>query len=143
VTHDTDTLNFNTAISQMMIFLNEVSKLETVPRALWRPFVQMLSPYAPHLGDELWEKLQDTDVSISKVTWPSYEEALTLDEEKEIVVQVNGKIRERFVIPAGTVDQILKDRALAMPKVQEWISGKDVAKVVVVKDKLVNIVLAR
>lgn len=156
VTRDTDSLNFNTAISQMMIFLNEVSKLETVPLALWKPFVLMLAPYAPHLGEELWEKVQPAAGnfaagnfaagnfaagSISKVSWPAYDEALTLDEEKEIVVQVNGKIRERFVVPAGTGDQILKNRAQALPKVQEWIVGKEVAKVVVVKDKLVNIVL--
>ena len=147
VTHDTDTLNFNTAISQMMIFLNDVSKLEKLPRKLWEPFVLLLSPYAPHLGEELWEKLNQSKngsakgLSVSKVSWPLYEEALTLDEEKEIVVQVNGKIRDKFVLPAGSAEEVLRENALASPRVQEWIAGKSVAKVIVVKDKLVNIVV--
>ncbi len=147
VTHDTDTLNFNTAISQMMIFLNDVSKLEQVPRKLWEPFVLMLSPYAPHLGEELWEKLGQSenapakDLSVSKVSWPVYDEALTLDDEKEIVVQVNGKIRDKFVLPAGSPEESMREKALASPRVQEWIAGKSVAKVIVVRDKLVNIVV--
>jgi len=147
VTRDTDTLNFNTAISQMMIFLNDVSKLEQVPRKLWEPFVLMLSPYAPHLGEELWEKLglsknaSAKDSSVSKVSWPNYDEALTLDDEKEIVVQVNGKIRDKFVLPAGSPEESMREKALASPRVQEWIAGKSVAKVIVVRDKLVNIVV--
>ncbi|MDX9826283.1 MAG: leucine--tRNA ligase [Spirochaetia bacterium] len=160
VTHDTDTLNFNTAISQMMIFLNDVSKLEQVPRNLWEPFVIMLSPYAPHLGEELWERLNKSagvlaragqgkdgkkselkGESVSRVSWPLYDENLTLDDEKEIVVQVNGKIRDKFVLPAGSAEESMREKALASPRVQEWIAGKSVAKVIVVKDKLVNIVV--
>ena len=162
VTHDTDTLNFNTAISQMMIFLNDVSKLEQVPRNLWEPFVIMLSPYAPHLGEELWERLNKSagvlaragqgkdgkkselkGESVSRVSWPLYDENLTLDDEKEIVVQVNGKIRDKFVLPAGSAEESMREKALASPRVQEWIAGKSVAKVIVVKDKLVNIVVKR
>ena len=147
VSHDTDTLNFNTAISQMMIFLNEVSKLEQLPRKLWEPFVLLLSPYAPHLGEELWEKLNiSKDVSakgssVSKAAWPMYDEALTLDEEKEIVVQVNGKIRDKIVLPAGSDEETLREKALASAKVQEWTAGKTITKLIVVKDKLVNIVV--
>jgi leucyl-tRNA synthetase len=141
VSHDTDTLNFNTAISQMMIFLNDLSKLETVPLSLWKPFVLLLSPYAPHLGEELWEKLGSNGESVSKASWPCYDEALTLDEEKEIVVQVNGKIRERFVVDAGTKDEVLKEKALDLPKVRDWVGKKEILKVIVVKDKLVNIVV--
>ena len=140
VTVDTDTLNFNTAISQMMIFLNEVSKLDIVPRSLWKSFVLMLAPYAPHLGEELWERLGHGE-SLAKAVWPIYDEALTLDEQKEIVVQVNGKIRERLTVASGTDEASLKAAALALPKVIEWIGGKEVAKVIVVKDKLVNIVV--
>ena len=157
-----DTLNFNTAISQMMIFLNDVSKLEQVPRNLWEPFVIMLSPYAPHLGEELWERLNKSagvlaragqgkdgkkselkGESVSRVSWPLYDEHLTLDDEKEIVVQVNGKIRDKFVLPAGSAEESMREKALASPRVQEWIAGKSVAKVIVVKDKLVNIVVKR
>ena len=139
VTHDTDTMNFNTAISQMMIFLNEVSKLDAVPVALWKPFVLLLSPYAPHLAEELWEKLGNRE-SLARESWPSFNEALTRDDEKEIVVQVNGKIREKFMIAAGSSDAILRETALTLPKVGEWLSGKEIVKVIVVKDKLVNIV---
>lgn len=140
VTADTATLNFNTAISQMMIFLNETGKLEKMPRALWEPFVLLLAPYAPHLGEELWEKLGHQE-SVSKASWPTYEESLTLDDQKEIVVQVNGKIRERFAVQAGTAEERLKAMAMALPKVQEWIADKEIAKVIVVRDKLVNVVV--
>ncbi len=140
VTTDTDTLNFNTAISQMMIFLNDVSKLEAVPRALWEPFVLMVAPYAPHVGEEMWERLGRKD-SVARAAWPLYDEALTLDEQKEVVVQVNGKIRERITVAAGTEAADLEASARALPKVIEWIGGKRIAKVIVVKDKLVNIVV--
>ena len=140
VTADTATLNFNTAISQMMIFLNETGKLEKMPRALWEPFVLLLAPYAPHLGEELWEKLGHQE-SVSKASWPTYDESLTLDDQKEIVVQVNGKIRERFAVQTGTSEESLKTTALNLPKIQEWIAGKEIAKVIVVRDKLVNVVV--
>jgi len=140
VTVDTDTLNFNTAISQMMIFLNETSKLDSLPRSLWEPFVVMLAPYAPHLGEELWERLGHAE-GVSRAAWPVYDEALTLDDEKEIVVQVNGKIRDRFTAAAGSAEDALRETALAMPKVREWTEGKQIAKVIVVRDKLVNIVV--
>jgi leucyl-tRNA synthetase len=141
VSHDTDTLNFNTAISQMMIFLNEISRLEVLPLSLWKPFVLLLAPYAPHIGEELWEKLGSDGLSVSRAPWPGYEEALTLDEEKEIVVQVNGKIRERFIVAAGTNDETLKATALDLPKVRDWVGKNKILKIVVVKDKLVNIVV--
>ena len=140
VATDTSTLDFNTAISQMMIFCNEVSKLEPMPRKLWEPFVLLVAPYAPHIAEELWEKLGHK-ASLARESYPSWDEALCADEEKEIVVQVNGKIREKFVAAAGTEAAILEATAKALPKVQEWIGGKEVAKVIVVKDKLVNIVV--
>lgn len=140
VTGDTATLNFNTAISQMMIFLNDVAKLETIPRALWEQFVLLLAPYAPHLGEELWERLGHSE-SVAREAWPSYDESLTRDDEKEIVVQVNGKIRERFMIPSGSDETALRETALGLPKVKEWLSGKKIAKVIVVRDKLVNVVV--
>jgi leucyl-tRNA synthetase len=140
VSGDTSTLDFNTAISQMMIFCNEIGKLESLPRKLWEPFVLILSPYAPHLGEELWEKLGHAK-SLARETWPVYDEALCADEVKEIVAQVNGKIRDRFTVPAGSPEKQLEATALALPKIREWTDGKQVAKVIVVKDKLVNIVV--
>ena len=140
VATDTSTLDFNTAISQMMIFCNEVSKLEAMPRKLWEPFVLLVAPYAPHIAEELWEKLGHK-ASLAREPYPAWDEALCADDEKEIVVQVNGKIREKFVAAAGTESASLEATARSLPKVQEWIAGKEVAKVIVVKDKLVNIVV--
>jgi len=140
VSGDTATLNFNTAISQMMIYSNELIKLESVPPSLWQPLVIMLSAYAPHLGEELWEKLGHKG-SVSKHTWPSYDESLTVDEEVTIVVQVNGKIRDKFGAAHNTASQELEKTARALPGIQKWISGKTIAKAIVVPDKLVNIVL--
>jgi leucyl-tRNA synthetase len=140
VTGDTSTLNFNTAISAMMIYANELQKLESIPRALWEPLVLMLAPYAPHLAEELWEKAGHGK-SLVRESWPEFDEALCADDTKEIVVQVNGKIRERFTAAAGTAQDELQKTALAMPKVVEWTGGKEIAKVIVVKDKLVNIVV--
>ena len=139
VTGDTATLNFNTAISAMMIYVNELGRPETLARSLWEPLVLLLAPYAPHLAEELWEKAGHAH-GLSREAWPAFDEALCADETKEIVAQVNGKIRERFEVPAGTPEAELKARAMALPKVAAWIRGKRVLKVVVVKDKLVNVV---
>ncbi|MDR2134449.1 MAG: leucine--tRNA ligase, partial [Treponema sp.] len=107
VSGDTANLNFNTAISQMMIYSNELAKLTELPRDLWEPLVIMLSAYAPHLGEELWEKLGHAE-SVSKTAWPVCDERLTVDEEVTIVVQVNGKIRDRFTAAAGTPKEALE-----------------------------------
>jgi leucyl-tRNA synthetase len=140
VTGDTSTLNFNTAISAMMIYANELQKLESIPCSLWEPLVLMLAPYAPHLAEELWEEAGHRK-SLIRESWPEFDEALCADDTKEIVVQVNGKIRERFTAAAGAAQDELQKTALAMPKVVEWTDGKEIAKVIVVKDKLVNIVV--
>ncbi len=140
VTDDTATLNFNTAISQMMIYSNELAKLETIPRAAWEPFVLLLVPYAPHLGEELWEKLGH-EGSVSKASWPTYREELTHDEEKEIVVQVNGKVRSKFTAPAGAPKEQLIEMAKRAEKIPEWLSGKEIVKAIAVQDKLVSFVV--
>ncbi len=148
VTGDTSTMNYNTAISQMMVYSTELAKLDSLPRPLYEPLVLMLAPYAPHLAEELWEKLGhrgglagNPARGIAMASWPTWDEALAADDEKEIVVQVNGKIRERFSAAAGTEVDALEATAKAMPKVQEWIAGKSIVKVIVVKDKIVNIVV--
>ncbi|AEF81610.1 leucine--tRNA ligase [Leadbettera azotonutricia] len=139
VGQDTDTLNFNTAISQMMIYSNELAKLAEVPRSLWEPLVQMIAPYAPHLGEELWERLGHKE-SISKTQWPVYDEKLCVESEATIVVQVNGKIRDKFTAPVGTAKAELEKTALALPGTVKWTDGLTVVKVITVQDKLVNIV---
>ncbi|MCR5494722.1 MAG: leucine--tRNA ligase [Treponema sp.] len=140
VTEDTATLNFNTAISQMMIFINELSKLETIPTAIWTDFVKVLSPYAPHLCEELWEKLGNKE-SIAYVQWPKANDAWTVDSEKTIVVMVNGKLRGKFQAASGTSDEELVKAAKANEDAKKFIDGKEIVKQIVVKDKLVNFVV--
>ncbi|HRS04076.1 MAG TPA: class I tRNA ligase family protein, partial [Treponema sp.] len=140
VTDDTATLNFNTAISAMMVYSSELTKLEKLPRSFWEPLVQMVGPYAPHLAEELWEKLGHQE-SISKSQWPRYDGSLAADNEATIVVQVNGKIRDKFTAPVGTAKSELEKTALALPGIQKWLEGVTIAKVISVPDKLVNIVV--
>jgi leucyl-tRNA synthetase len=140
VTDDTATLNFNTAISAMMVYSSELARLEKLPRPFWEPLVQMVGPYAPHLAEELWEKLGHQE-SVSKSQWPRYDASLAADNEATIVVQVNGKIRDKFTAPIGTAKAELEKTALALPGIQKWLQGVTIAKVISVPDKLVNIVV--
>jgi len=140
VTEDTASLDFNTAISAMMIYSNELSKLNVLPRAMWEPFVIMVSAYSPHLGEELWEKLGHKK-SVALSVWPSYDCALTHDDQVTVVVQVNGKIRDKFTAAAGTGKEELEKTALALPGLQKWIESQTVKKLITVPDKLVNIVV--
>lgn len=139
VTEDIENLRFNTAISQLMIFVNEAYKADELPRKAMENFVQMLSPFAPHIAEELWEKLGHKE-TITYEPWPTYDEAWTVDQEVEIVVQVNGKIAERLSIPADTDTSEMERIALDLDKIKEMIEGKTVRKVIAVKGKLVNIV---
>lgn len=140
VTDDLDNLRFNTAISQLMIFINDAYKAEELPHQAMENFVQMLSPLAPHIAEELWQRLGHEE-SITYVAWPTYDEALTVDDEVEIVVQVNGKIVQRIMIAKETDETAMQEKAMAEPAVQDAMSGKAVRKVIAVKGKLVNIVV--
>ena len=140
VTADTATLNFNTAISQMMIFINEISKLDSVPKAMWQDFVKILSPYAPHLGEELWQKLGNKG-SIAYVQWPVVNEDFAKDEEKTIVVMINGKLRGKFKAEPGASDETLRKEAESNEDAKKFLEGKTIVKCVIVKDKLVNFVV--
>ncbi|NQX57765.1 leucine--tRNA ligase [Paenibacillus qinlingensis] len=140
ITEDFDALRFNTAISQMMIFVNEAYKTERLPLEAMKNFVQMLSPIAPHLAEELWEKLGGVE-SITYEAWPAYDEAWTVDNEVEIVVQINGKIVDRVMISKDTDEAAMEKMAFELDKVKEATAGKAVRKLIVVKGKLVNIVV--
>lgn len=140
VSDDTATLNFNTAISAMMVYSSELAKLEKLPLSFWEPLVQLVAPYAPHLAEELWEKLGHTEL-VSKSQWPRYDAGLAADREATIVVQVNGKIRDKFVTPIGTDRTELEKAALELPAIQKWLTGTTIVKVISVPDKLVNIVV--
>ena len=140
VTADTASLNFNTAISQMMIFINEISKLDSVPKAIWQDFVKILSPYAPHLGEELWHKLGNNE-SIAYVQWPVVNEDFAKDEEKTIVVMINGKLRGKFKAAPDSSDETLRSAAENNEDAKKFLKGKTIVKCVIVKDKLVNFVV--
>ncbi len=140
VTDDTATINLNTAISQMMIFTNELAKKDSFPKAVWADFIKLLSPYAPHLAEELWQKLGNTN-TISYETWPAYSAALCADDSCTVVVQVNGKIRDKFETAVGTDKAALEKIALATAGAQRFMEGKAPKKVIVIQDKLVNIVV--
>jgi leucyl-tRNA synthetase len=139
VGEDYEALRFNTAISQMMIFVNEAYKTESLPKEAMTHFVQMLSPIAPHIAEELWELLGNTG-SVSYVAWPEYDVSLTVDAEVEIVVQVSGKIADRLNIAADLDEEGMQALALESEKVKELLAGKTIRKVIAVKGKLVNIV---
>jgi len=140
VTEDTSSLNFNTAISAMMIYSNELAKLSEIPQGLWEPLVKMLCVYAPHLGEELWEMAGHKD-SVGSCSWPQYEEKLTQEDTVTIVVQVNGKIRDKFTANFGTAKEDLEKKALSMPGIIKWTEGQKIQKIICVADKLVNIVV--
>ncbi|URJ44572.1 leucine--tRNA ligase [Paenibacillus polymyxa] len=139
VTEDLDALRFNTAISQLMIFTNDAYKADLLPRAAMENFVQMLSPLAPHLAEELWQLLGHND-SITYAAWPAYDEAWTVDAEVEIVVQVNGKIVQRATIAKDLDAKAMEAFAVSLDNVQQALAGKTIRKVIAVPSKLVNIV---
>lgn len=140
VTNDIETLNFNTAISQMMVFVNEFLNLEVKPRKAMETFVLLLSPFAPHLAEELWQKLGHSH-TLAYESWPSYDESKIKEETVEIVVQVNGKVRSKFQAPMNLDDEKVKELALNEDAVKRHIDGKQILKVVVVKNRLVSVVI--
>jgi leucyl-tRNA synthetase len=140
VEQDTEKLCFNTAISQMMIFVNEATGAKTLPQETLELFLQVLAPYAPHLAEELWEKLGHRDL-VCKRTWPQYEMGLVTDSSVTIIIQVNGKLRDKFEAPRDSAEPELQRLALESAKVQEVLLGATPKRVIVVKNRLVNIVL--
>ena len=135
---DTDALAFNTAIAQMMICVNELTAQETRPRAVLKPFVLLLAPYAPHLAEELWSKLGHAQ-TLAYEAFPTFDAALLVEDTVQIVVQINGKIRARLDVPTQLAKAELERLALAQPDVQAALAGKSVKKVIIVPGKLVNI----
>jgi len=139
VTDDLDGMRFNTAIAAMMELTNHLTKSEVRPRSVLEPFVLILSPFAPHLAEELWQALGHQDTLAYK-DWPKYDPALTKSDQIEVAVQVNGKVRSKLTVPADVTEEALREAALKDPRVTESLAGKTVRKVIVVPRKLVNIV---
>ena len=138
VSEDIDSLSFNTAISQMMIFINECYKADHVYQLYLENFVKMFACFAPHLGEELWTILTGKQ-GISFEKWPSYDESKMAEDTVTIVVQVNGKLRSKFEMAKDSDQQVLKDKAIE--SVPNYTNGKQIMKVIVVANKLVNIVV--
>jgi leucyl-tRNA synthetase len=140
VTEDLEALRFNTAIAQMMVFTNEVTKLKTRQRGLLEPFVLLLSPFAPHIAEELWERLGKAP-SVATQPWPQYDPALVASERLTIPIQVNGKLRSKIEVPADSSEEQVVSLARQDAKLSEWLQGKTPRKVIYVEKKLVNFVV--
>jgi leucyl-tRNA synthetase len=141
VTEDLDGMAFNTAISAMMEFSNHLTKQEVRPRSVLAPFVLLLSPFAPHIAEELWRALGYTG-TLAYEPWPIYDEALTREDQIEVPVQVNGKVKSKLLVSPDIGKEELEKRALADERIRAQINGKQVRKVIVVPQKLVNIVVS-
>ncbi len=136
---DIEVMKFNTAISQMMIFLNVFEKEKIISKDVYKIFVRLLAPFAPHVTEEIW-KLLGGENSIHKESWPLYDEEKTVDTVMTIVVQVNGRVRGEFQVSRNEEDSIVKEKAQALDKVQGWVQYQTIKKVIYVPGKLVNIV---
>ena len=149
VTEDIESFSFNTAISQMMIFVNAFTNIEMIPLSAMRTFLILLNPFAPHIASELSERLNakfaDMRGDITEHAWPSYDEQLLVEDEVEIVIQVNGKVRDRMKMPVDASREDVEQAALARPKVQSVVGDAltPYLKVIVVPNKVANVVIPK
>ncbi len=140
VTDDFEKMKFNTAIATMMSLVNDFYKAEKVTKGEYRTLITLLNPVAPHVTEELWEMYGDGGILATKA-WPEFDEAKTIDDEIEVVVQINGKIRDKIMVPNGASREDMEKIAMEADKVREMVDGKTIVKVICVPGKLVNIVI--
>ncbi len=136
---DIEDMKFNTAISSLMILVNELEKLENISKENYEILIRLISPFIPHIGEELWSILGNKK-SVSLSSWPKYDKNKTVEDNITIVVQINGKVRSSFTISISESDDKVKEMALNMDEIKKWTEGKEIKKVIFVKGKLVNIV---
>jgi leucyl-tRNA synthetase len=136
---DIESFGFNTAISAMMILVNHLGKETVRPKTVLEKLVLILAPFAPHIAEELWERLDHTE-SLAYESWPEYDKELIKEKEIELAVQVKGKIKDRIVVSADADEEQIKQKALSCEKVIAAMSGKEPKKIIVIKSRLVNIV---
>ena len=141
VTEDYETLNFNTAISQMMIFVNAVYKEKTWNIEYAKNFIKLLNPIAPHITEEIWSEVFNNTETIAYEPWPKYDQSKIVDDTYEMVVQVNGKLRGKIEVPTSYSEEEMKAIAKEIENVKDKIEGKTIVKEIVVPKKLVNIVV--
>ncbi|WP_342603258.1 leucine--tRNA ligase [Peribacillus sp. FSL E2-0159] len=139
VTENYEELKFNTAISQLMVFINDAYKTDSLPKVYIEGFVKLLAPVAPHIAEELWSILGHSE-SITYGTWPAFDEAKLVDNEVEIVIQINGKVKTKLMVPTDTTKEKLEEIAMGDDSIKEQIDGRTIRKVIAVPGKLVNIV---
>ena len=137
---DIETFGYNTAISTMMILINHLTKQDICPRSVIEKFVLILAPFAPHIAEELWQRLGATD-TLAYEPWPLYDKELIKEKEVELAIQVLGKIKDRIVVPADADEEQIKEKALAGEKVQAALAGREPKKIIVIKSRLVNIIV--
>ena len=140
VTDDYDRMKFNTGIAALMSFINDVMKVEKINKAEFKTFITLLNPVAPHITEELWQ-VAGFEGALSDTLWPEYDEAKTVDDEVEVVVQINGKIRDKMMIAADLTPQQMQEAALENDRIKELTEGKQIVKVIAVPKKLINIVV--
>ena len=145
VTEDLDGMRFNTAISAMMVFINEAMTWQTKPLSVLKPFLQLLAPFAPHIAEELWARLHSTfgqaATSLAYAPWPKFDAALLVESEIELPVQVNGKFRDTIKVAVDADNTTIEAAAKANEKVQQFIAGKAIKKVIIVPKKMVNLIV--
>jgi leucyl-tRNA synthetase len=140
VGEDIEALSFNTAIAQMMIFVNAFTGLQEKPISALRTLLQLLNPFAPHVTEELWNQMGCSGL-LADQAWPEFDPQALVEDELELVVQINGKLRDKLVVPRTASSMEIEAAALASPRAQEWTAGKTIRKIIVVPGKLVNIVV--
>ena len=140
VTRDIEALSFNTGIARMMEFVNFFTKETIRPKSGMESLVLLLSPYAPHMAEELWQALGN-EQSIAKHPWPSYDESLTRLSEIEVPLQINGKLRAKLIVPAESSAEQMEQAARSHEKLAEWLDGKQIVKAIVVPGRMVNFVV--
>jgi len=140
VTEDIESMGFNTAISSIMILINEIEKEDKVTRSTYEIILKLIAPFAPHVTEELWNMLGNND-SIHSTKWPIHDESKLLESNVKIVIQINGKMRGEMVVASNMDEAKLEEMALNMDEIKKWLVDKIVIKVIVIKNKLVNIVI--
>ncbi len=140
VSEDIEKMRFNTAVAQMMVLVNEMEKSKVIPQQIWEKFILILSPFAPHLSEELWQ-LAGHQEGLAFENWPAYDEKLIQTDELELVIQVNGKVRDKIKVSADITAQEAEKLALQSDKVKKWLNGKEPKKVIYIKGKLVSVVV--
>jgi leucyl-tRNA synthetase len=139
VTEDIENFKFNTAISALMILVNEFKNKEAINKKNYISLLKMIAPFAPHIAEEIYSEFKEG--SILKSEWPSYDEKMIIEDEVKIVIQVNGKMRDDLFVKTGSSEKEVKEVALNSERIQKWIEGKEIKKVIYVQDKILNIVI--